>query len=163
MDTQIRLDGGDGYPYSLCYISTPTTWECVDGLGDDYVAESARVYKNNGDLGDTPSSYQVEAVMHDDLADAHYTKVATKYRLLRQEGLTNYTRVRSDVRKSYERIGEILRDHTPPTYEDIVVGREIKKDCIKRHEFFLKNGTFMGCDERLGFGTFTSGCLDNYT
>tara|TARA_E500000081_G_C5902355_1_gene248341 strand:+ start:65 stop:559 length:495 start_codon:yes stop_codon:yes gene_type:complete len=163
METEIRVQDDQGQAYTVGYIATPTTWEVVDETADDYVSVNARVYQNNLDLGTTPTSPQVEANLFDDLAVKHYTKVATIRRHLIAEGLLDHEMIELYGKTwSLNTIAEIIKSDPKPTLEDKIMGTKIKKECVKRHEFFVEAGSFMGCDERLGFSNFSSGCFYNY-
>ena len=163
MQTEIRVQDNKGEAYTVGYIATPTTWEVVDETADDYVAVNARVYQNNLDLGTTPTSPQVEANLYDDLAVKHYTKVATIRRHLIAEGLLDHEMIEIYGKVwSLNTIAEIIKSDPKPTHEDVIVGERIRSECIRRHWFFCETGSFMGCDERLGFSNFSSGCFYNY-
>ena len=161
MDTAIRIKNSEGQAETLCSVVTPTTWECVQYDVTDWEDNDDYGYVADYALPAEGYSEKVEADLYDDLADTHYATVANKFRLLKEAGLLD-VQAGNKTRDFWKALNFIMTSKADLTHVDYKEGAAIKTACCKRHNYYIETGSFWGCDEKLGFGNFSSGCFYNY-
>ena len=161
MDTAIRIKNSEGQAATLCSVVTPTTWECVQYDATDWEDNDDYGYVADYALPAEGYSEKVEADLYDDLADTHYATVANKFRLLKEAGLLD-VQAGNKTRDFWKALNSIMTSKATLTDLDYKEGAAIKTACCKRHNYYIETGSFWGCDEKLGFGNFSSGCFYNY-